>query len=175
MSAHPVRGLFRHCPRCAAALSPASSVVECAACGLVYHLNPTVAVAAIVEDAQGRVVLIERAKEPKKGMLALPGGFVDAGENAEGALRRELREELGLEVGALSYVGSWPNLYAYKGVTYPVVDVFFAARERELVLRPDAGEVSGVRLVARDAIDPATIAFESMRRALAGYAGADDA
>jgi ADP-ribose pyrophosphatase YjhB (NUDIX family) len=136
---------------------------------MVYYLNPTVAVAAIVEDTHGRIALVERAKEPKKGMLALPGGFVDAGENAEDALRRELREELGLEVGALSYVGSWPNLYTYKGVTYSVVDVFFAAREGELVLRPDASEVSGVRLVARGAIDLSAIAFDSMRQALMRY------
>jgi ADP-ribose pyrophosphatase YjhB (NUDIX family) len=169
VSVHPARVHFRHCPRCGAALGPDTAELRCAACGFVYYLNPTAAVAAIVEDGEGRIVAIERAKEPAKGMLALPGGFVDVGESAEVALRRELVEELGLEVGDLAYIGSFPNLYTYKGVTYPVVDIFYAARTCLSVLRPDATEVKGVRLVPRGEIDPETLAFPSMRAALETY------
>jgi ADP-ribose pyrophosphatase YjhB (NUDIX family) len=169
VSVHPARVHFRHCPRCGAALGPEPSIVRCATCGFIYYLNPTVAVAAIVEDGEGRIVAIERAKEPAKGMLALPGGFVDVGERAEDALRRELVEELGLEVGELAYVGTWPNRYTYKGVTYPVVDVYYSAHADRPVFLPDASEVTGVRLVARGEIDPETLAFASMRAALRTY------
>lgn len=50
----------------------------------------------IVED--GRVLMVERGKEPLKGWWSLPGGLVETGERLEAAIRREVREETGLEV-----------------------------------------------------------------------------
>ena len=54
----------------------------------------------IFED--GNLLLVERAKEPLKGYWSLPGGIVEAGEKLEDAIRREVLEETGLEVGSLS-------------------------------------------------------------------------
>jgi len=59
-------------------------------------------------------------------MLAIPGGFIDVDEPVEVGLRREIREEVGFDVGDLRYVGSDVNHYPYQGVTYPVVDCLFA-------------------------------------------------
>lgn len=58
--------------------------------------NPTPTVDAVIADPQGRVVLIRR-KNPPYGW-ALPGGFIDAGESAADACRREAREETCLDV-----------------------------------------------------------------------------
>lgn len=44
------------------------------------------------------VLLVERAREPLKGYWSLPGGVLEVGELAEEAVRREVREETGLEV-----------------------------------------------------------------------------
>ncbi len=51
-----------------------------------------------------RILLIERGKEPMKGYWSLPGGLVEVGETLEIAVRREIREETGLEVEILSLV-----------------------------------------------------------------------
>jgi ADP-ribose pyrophosphatase YjhB (NUDIX family) len=56
----------------------------------------------IIQD--GRVLLVERAKEPLKGYWSLPGGAVETGEALEDALRREVLEETGLEVEVLGLV-----------------------------------------------------------------------
>ena len=122
-------GLFEFCPRCGAKrVGGAANPFHCAACGHTQYFNPAVAVAAILLDPDNRVLLLRRAKDPGKGKLGLPGGFVDAGETAEDALRREIREEVNLEVSSLEFLCSAPNDYHYKNVRYPVVDLFFVAR-----------------------------------------------
>ena len=58
--------------------------------------KPSLAVDAVAIRGN-EILLIRRAKEPWKGMLALPGGFVDSGEDPEVAVLRELKEECGID------------------------------------------------------------------------------
>lgn len=53
---------------------------------------------------RNRVLLVERGREPLKGYWSLPGGVLEVGENLEDAIRREVREETGLEVSPFSIV-----------------------------------------------------------------------
>jgi 8-oxo-dGTP diphosphatase len=62
-----------------------------------YPERPIVGVGAVVLDGH-RVVLVKRANEPLKGEWSLPGGAVDVGETLAEAIRREVREETGLDV-----------------------------------------------------------------------------
>ena len=55
---------------------------------------------AIILDA-GRILLVERARPPLAGYWSLPGGVLEAGETLADAVRREVREETGLEVEPL--------------------------------------------------------------------------
>lgn len=63
-------------------------------------------VGAIVHDARGRLLLVQRANDPGRGQWSLPGGRVEPGESDACAVARELHEETGLEVLAGSLVGS---------------------------------------------------------------------
>jgi len=65
---------------------------------------PRVAVDAIVLH-RGKLVLVCRGNEPFRGRFALPGGFVEFGESLEDAVRREVREETGLETRVDRLVG----------------------------------------------------------------------
>lgn len=163
---------FAHCPACGAGSEPpaqGTGPFRCGACAFTLFFNSASATAVLLERADGAVLFIERAKDPAKGKLGMPGGFVDAGESAEEALAREVREEIGLEVDRFEYLASYANVYLYAGVTYNTIDLFFTARTSQPeAARPlDAVEA----LVWRDpaAVDPEDIAFDSMRRAVAAY------
>ena len=159
---------FTHCPRCGAPglHQPEPNACKCDACGFFYHLNPAVGVGGIVQDACGHVILLKRAHDPCKGMLGLPGGVVDAGETAEAALRRELQEEIGLEVLEMAYLGSWPNQYPYRGVMYDVLDLFFACRTNSFATATAKSETTGLCIFAPADIPLDQIAFSSVRQAL---------
>ena len=69
-------------------------------------MTPIVAVGAFVFDRDGRVLLVQRAKDPGMGLWTVPGGRLERNETLAQAVAREVREETGLivEVGALACV-----------------------------------------------------------------------
>lgn len=103
---------------------------KCGDCGFVYYANPCSATAAFIVDEQGRLLVVRRAKEPAKGTLDLPGGFVDNGETAEEAMAREVCEETGLSVESCEYLFSIPNVYTYSAMHIHTLDMFFRCRVR---------------------------------------------
>ncbi len=68
------------------------------------YKNPIPTVDGIIASS-GKLVLIQRKKEPFKGQYALPGGFVEYGEAVEDAVVREIKEETGLETEIISLIG----------------------------------------------------------------------
>lgn len=114
-----------HCLRCGAVLAP--RLVDhrerptCPSCGWTLFLDPKVAAAAVLQ-LPGGILLCRRAIEPGLGKWSFPAGFVDRGEVVEDALRREIREETGLEARLDGLVG----VYSQPGD--PVVLIVYAAR-----------------------------------------------
>jgi 8-oxo-dGTP diphosphatase len=66
-----------------------------------YPARPFLGVGALIFEG-AKILLVERGKEPLKGYWSLPGGVLETGEKLEAAIRREVREETGLEIEALS-------------------------------------------------------------------------
>ena len=161
---------FRHCPKCGKAAAEAGrEPFLCAACGFLFYFNPAIAVGAVLLAPDDTVLLIRRAKDPHRGKLSVPGGFVDAGEVAEAALRREIREEVGMEVERLDYLCSQPNQYHYRGVTYQVLDFFYLGHVEQKSAQADPDEVSEVCWIPRGQIDLEEIAFDSVREMLRSF------
>jgi ADP-ribose pyrophosphatase YjhB (NUDIX family) len=101
---------WRFCPRCGRALNVEDDHRACAACGERYWANSVPGVQAVIER-DGRVLLGRRREDPGKGKWDLPGGFLHEGEEALDGLRREVREETGLEIEPAAFLGTWNEPY----------------------------------------------------------------
>ena len=94
----------------------------------------TVDVVALVGDPPGRVLLVQRGREPFAGSWALPGGFVESGERVAEAAARELAEETTIEAGALELLGVYDT--PGRDPRGPTVSVVYVLRsETELAAR----------------------------------------
>jgi len=167
----PLVAAYSHCPLCGSPdydhePSATGGTRRCRACGHRDFNNPVTAVAALILDPQNRLLLIRRAKDPARGLLALPGGFVDAGESLEQAVHREVAEEIGLALTDLRYLSSHPNPYTYAGLTRPVCDAFFQARATSFDVVLQHSEVTDWQLRPLATLDLAELAFDSMRHAV---------
>jgi ADP-ribose pyrophosphatase YjhB (NUDIX family) len=113
-----------YCADCGARLEERFAFAKarpvCPSCGRVHFEDPKVAVGVVVE-LDGRIVLGQRAHEPKLGGWSFPSGFVEAGEVLEDAAVREVEEETGLHVridrllGVYSTAGERTVFIAYAG------------------------------------------------------------
>ena len=79
-----------------------------------YPERPVIGVGGVIVD-RGRTVLIRRGSEPLLGQWSIPGGTIEIGETIEEAVRRELREETGLEVRILELIELFDRIYLKNG------------------------------------------------------------
>ena len=166
MFAHEI---FQRCPRCGSEgiFFEHRKALVCPDCQFRYYINPASGVGVLLREPGGRLVVTRRALDPGAGLFDLPGGFVDFEESLEDAARRELTEEIGFTPGPLDYVGSFPNIYNFRDVTYHVIDTFFESEiPAGISFKLDPGEIEGLELVDPEEITLEQFAFGSHRRAL---------
>jgi ADP-ribose pyrophosphatase YjhB (NUDIX family) len=105
-----VLSAWRFCPRDAAELVREPDRLRCPVCGEQYWANSVPGAQAVIER-DGRVLLGRRRFDPGRGRWDLPGGFLHEGEDAVAGLRREVREETGLEIELRGFLGCWNEPY----------------------------------------------------------------
>jgi NAD+ diphosphatase len=99
----------QHCARCGhlTDVAEAGHVRICPSCGAHHFPRTDPAVIMLITDDQDRAVLGRQPSWPE-GRFSTLAGFVEPGESLADAVRREVKEEVGLEVGDVSYAGSQP-------------------------------------------------------------------
>jgi ADP-ribose pyrophosphatase YjhB (NUDIX family) len=170
MENHPLQN-FRFCPVCG---SPRWEInnfksKKCMDCGFNYYGNPSAAVAGFIQKEDGELLVCRRAHDPAKGMLDLPGGFVDMDESAEEALRREIREEVNLEITDIRYFQTQPNLYEYSGMVLHTLDIFFLAKVVDLNGFSASDDVSEAFFLPLNTISPTDFGLDSIKKGIIAF------
>ncbi len=150
------------CPRCRADLERGDGRVECPACGFAEYANPAPTACAVCVDEDGRILLARRAGGVFAGYWDLPGGFLDEDEHPLETVRRELREETGLEVEPVDFLGFWMDRYSEDESGPSTLNLYWTARV--VAGEPEAADdVSELRWFAPDEIPPPDeIAFRNV-------------
>ena len=97
------------CGVCGAPMKMSTDISKrCTHCGKEIWPSPAAAVIVAVTRNEGREILLVQSKNFKRDYMGLVAGFVETGETLEEAVRREVREETGLEIRNLRYFDSQP-------------------------------------------------------------------
>jgi 8-oxo-dGTP diphosphatase len=156
------------CPRCRNELAGDTARLSCAACGFVVYASSKPTAGALCVDS-GRVLLARRATAPFRGFWDIPGGFLDEGEGPLDGLRRELREETGLEVEPERFLGIWMDRYGGDATAEATLNLYWTARVVGGEAAP-ADDVSELRWFDRDELPAADeLAFENVPLVLAAW------
>ncbi|MBR1933602.1 MAG: NUDIX domain-containing protein [Prevotella sp.] len=169
---HPL-DKFRYCPVCGSSHFEVNNFKskKCSDCGFTYYANPCSATAAFILNERGELLVVRRAKEPAKGTLDLPGGFCDMDETVEEGMRREIKEETGLDVTEMEYLFSSPNVYQYSGMGIHTLDMDFLVHVRlnsieTVTAADDAAEALWLPL---NQVNPADFGLTSIRNAVVRF------
>lgn len=121
--------------------------------------TPLLAVDAIIFFQEG-VVLIRRENPPYQGCYAFPGGFVEVGESTEAAVRREAKEETGLEIDLLGLVGVYSD--PARDPRGHVVSICYLARGRGTLA--SGSDARSAEIYPIDKLPPLAFDHEKMIR-----------
>jgi ADP-ribose pyrophosphatase YjhB (NUDIX family) len=156
--------VFKFCPLCAHPLEEEfidhKVRARCPSCDFVNYMNPAPAAGVIlVED--GKVLLVRRKFEPKRGMWSIPAGFIEADEDVRECAVREMKEETNLDVELDELFDVYS---AFDDPRTSALLVLFTGRRTggELVCGDDASEAGFFPLEDL----PEEIAFRAHRKAL---------
>jgi mutator protein MutT len=141
----------------------------CGNCHFHWYVNAAAAVAALIVNEKGELMLTRRAVDPDKGMLDLPGGFVDVLETAEQALCREIKEELSLEIAEFYYFMSCPNEYVFGGLSVFTLDLAYICKIKSFNKISAKDDISGFEFYSPGEIPYEEIGSQSMKVILKSF------
>lgn len=193
LALHPLRGLYgrleddlfaiagravqivawdrthQFCGQCATPTAPVPGerAKRCPNCGLTNY--PRLSPAVITLVRRGEEVLLARGRNFPAGFYSVLAGFVEPGESLEEAARREIAEEVGIEVADLRYFGSQPWPYPNS------LMIGFTARWAAGEIRVDERELADAGWFTRDALPRIPPKLSIARKLIDWYlAGARD-
>ncbi|MGJ8524490.1 NADH pyrophosphatase [Halomonadaceae bacterium LMG 33818] len=136
----------RFCGRCGSETRPHSHemAMQCVKCK--FRAYPRISPCVITLVTYGRELLLARSPRFKAGRFSTLAGFIEAGESAEEALRREVREEVGVEIGRVHY---------FKSQSWPFPHSFMLAFYAEALTRDIT--IDGIEIEAADWFQPESL------------------
>lgn len=153
--------VFKYCLRCGNKAEAKNNHLVCSVCGLHFYMNPKACTSVILQNRAGKYLLVKRAYEPKKGYWDFPGGFAEEDEDFEECSRREVKEELGIEIQDLKYLSTHKDNYSYQHVGYRTIGVSYVTEFPESSKIVIADDVADYKFFNLEDIPMDELAFPS--------------
>ena len=157
----------RFCGRCGTptAPQPGERAMKCPTCGLLAF--PRLAPAMITLVTKGDEALLARGVQFRNPVYSCLAGFVEPGESLEGAVLREVREEVGVEVHQIRYWGSQPWPFPHS------LMVGFTAEWKSGEIEIDPSEILDAQWFRRDALPPVPPRISIARKLIDAWVESD--
>ena len=164
-----IKNKIKFCPACGNQLkfSKSERLIDCLNCGFYFYLSPSVTVAILFKNKEGRFLFVRRKIPPKKGFWDLPGGFVDYQEGLDSALIREVKEETGVKLEKFDYFGSETDDYYFRGINYYAVVAFYTGYIDQEIKAGD--DVDSYRYFEKENIPFSGFAFPGLAKLIKKY------
>ncbi len=110
--------------------------------GREYPRRPIAAVGAFIVRDDGRILMVRRAHDPGAGEWSIPGGAIELGETSVEAVKREVREEVGIGISDPKLIDIYDSILrdSEGRIRYHYVIIEYVARPLSLSIEP-SGEV----------------------------------
>lgn len=166
-----MKKFFRFCPNCQKSIKLIDKVIDCSSCGFHFYLNPVPTTAIILENDNEEIIFVKRKFPPKKDYWDLPGGFIEFKETAEEAIKREVKEEINLEIKNPLFLGSYVGFYPYKGIRYQPLCLIFYQKivDKEIEKLQANDDVKEINFFHKTKIPWLKLAFIDIKEGLKDY------
>lgn len=162
---------MKYCPFCRSSLKKNKNHQSaCPNCAFVDYNNPRPTASAIIEK-DNKILLVKRSWHPFKGYWDLVGGFVDYYETPEEALKREIREEIGVKVLESKLFRIAKGIYTdyHTKSRLSVIDHQYIVKKYQGTLKASS-DVEQIKWFAKNNLPPfEKIAFENIRQGIRLY------
>ncbi len=159
---------FQYCPKCGSKHFEVHNEKskQCTDCDFTYYFNPSAATVALILNERNELLVCRRAKDPAKGTLDLPGGFIDMAETGEEGVMREVKEETGMEVIKADYLFSLPNIYVYSSFPVHTLDMFFRCTVTDTLHLKAMDDAADAFFIPLKKINTKEFGLDSIRKGL---------
>ena len=156
---------FKYCPKCSCLdlIMTKDKNYKCESCKFMFWQNSKPTVTAII-IRNGKVLLGKRSINPYKGYWDPPGGFLEDGEDPEQGLKREMKEELGVDIKIKKFIGVFIDKFYDQDDWYNALCLHYLCDIEKGNPRP-LEEVSELQWFSLNNI-PSRIAFKSNKNTL---------
>jgi ADP-ribose pyrophosphatase YjhB (NUDIX family) len=167
------KSIFKYCPRCSHELERRQKHEKnhheperliCPNCEHVVYENPVPTVSAVIINNNNETLLAKRAYDPKKGDWDQLGGFLEPDEDPKAGVKREVKEEAGIEIEIIGFIGIYTDKYPYNNWVAKTLNIYYLAKHLSGI--PKArDDVAEVKWFGKDNL-PANIAAKNNRQAI---------
>lgn len=158
-----------HCFRCGNKLTKKRyNLYECPKCSYDHFINPYPTTSVIIINQKEELMLVKRKYPPRKGYWDLPGGFIDIKETGEEGVKREIKEELGIQLDKVFYIGSYPDKYFFQGFNMDTITLSFYSKisNQEIKVSDD---ITGFSFFNKNKIPYNKLAFKNLSISIKEY------